>query len=99
MASFNSLSINATGAQVTAGASSAVVAIPNDAQGGRARVVRLQSTGNAYVRPGFSGTTCTVNDALLGPNESLVLNVKGFTHVAYLQETASAKINITPVEF
>lgn len=99
MASFNSFTISATGAQVTAGASSAVVAIPNDAQGSRARVVRLQSTGNVYVRPGFNGTTCTVNDALLGPNEGLVLNVKPFTHIAYLQETASAKINITPVEF
>jgi len=99
MASFDSLTIGATGVQVTAGASSATVAIPNDAQGNRARVVRLQSTGNAYVRPGFSGTTCTVNDALLGANQALVLNVKPFTHIAYLQETAGAKISIVPVEF
>ena len=94
----DAVTVNAGGTQVTSGAASAVAAIPNDAAGIRARVVRLQSTGNAYVRPGFSGTTCTVNDILLSPNESLILNVKPFTHIAYLQETASAKINITPLE-
>ena len=92
------LVVNATGTQVTSGGSSAVVAIPNAADGNRARFVRVQSTGNAYVRPGTSGTTCTVNDILLSPNESLLLNVQGFTHIAYLQETSAAKINVTPLE-
>jgi hypothetical protein len=32
------------------------------------------------------------------PNEQVILNVQGFTHIAYLQDTASAKINITPIE-
>ena len=92
------LAVNATGTQVTSGAASAVVAIPNAADGNRARFLRLQSTGNAYVRPGTSGTTCTVNDILLSPNEALLLNVQGFTHIAHLQETAAAKINLTPLE-
>ena len=48
--------------------------------------------------PGSSGTTCTVNDLLLSPNMSVRLNVQGFTHIAYIQETAAAKINITPLE-
>jgi hypothetical protein len=92
------LSVNATGTQVTSSGSSQVVAIPNAADGNRARFARLQSTGNAYVRPGTSGTTCTVNDILLSPNEALLLNLQGFTHIAYLQETAAAKINISPIE-
>jgi hypothetical protein len=92
------VTINATGVQVTSGAGSAVVAIPNAADGNRARFVHIQATGNAYVRPGTSGTTCTVNDLLLSPNMFVRLNVQGFTHIAYIQETAAAKINITPLE-
>jgi hypothetical protein len=98
MASFDFLSVNATGIQVSSGAASAVVAIPTNAAGKIPKHVRLQSTGNAYVRPGGSGTTCTVNDFLLSPNNDNVLDVANFTHIAYLQETASAKINITPLE-
>lgn len=98
MAPFDFFSINATGVQVTSGASSAVVAIPTNAAGKAPKHVRLQSTGNAYVRPGTSGTTCTVNDFLLSPNNDNVLAVQGFTHIAYLQEGTAAKINITPLE-
>ena len=63
-----------------------------------ARFVHIQATGNAYIRPGGAGTTCTVNDLLLSPNMFVRLNVQGFTHIAYIQETAAAKINITPLE-
>lgn len=98
MRSNQALTVAASGVQVTAGASSAVVAIPNDAQGVRARRVRLLATGTLYVRPGFSGTTCTASDILLGPNEAVVLEVKAFTHIAYLQEAAAPKLNITPIE-
>lgn len=91
-------SVNATGTQVTSSGTSAVVAIPNAADGNKARFVRILTSGLAYVRPGFSGTTCTVNDILCNSNFDLVLNVRGFTHIAYLQESAGAKINITPIE-
>ena len=92
------LTVNASGIQVTSGAASAVVAIPNDASGTRARYVYVASTGTAYIRPGVAGTTCTVNDFMLVAGEPVVLNVQGFTSIAYIQETAAAKINITPVE-
>jgi hypothetical protein len=91
-------SINATGVQVTSSNTSAVVAIPTDASGNTARFVRILTTGLAYVRPGFSGTICTVNDILCNSNFDLVLCVRGFTHMAYLQEGPASKINITPVE-
>lgn len=95
---FSFMTIGATGIQVTAGAASASVAIPNDASGTRARYVRVLSNGNCYIRPGQSGVTATVNDFYLNPNEGVVLNVLGCTHIAYLQDGASRTINITPLE-
>jgi hypothetical protein len=99
MADIDFITVNATGTQVTTSGTSAATAIPNDASGTRAKVVRLQALATCYVRPGFSGTTATVNDILLSPNEALLLYVKQFTHIAAIQETAAAKFNITPVEF
>lgn len=98
MIQFEVFSVNATGVQATTGVTSAVAAIPNNAAGKAPKHVRLQSTGNCYVRPGTSGTTCTVNDILLSPNNHLILTVTGFTHIAHLQETVGAKVNITPLE-
>lgn len=95
---FEFFSVNATGTQATTGGTSAVTAIPNNAAGRAPKHVRLQSTGNCYVRPGTGSTTCTVNDILLSPNNHLVLSVAGFTHIAHLQETPAAKLNITPLE-
>lgn len=95
---FEHFSVNATGAQVTTAAISATVAIPVNAAGRAPKHVRLQSTGNCYVRAGTGATTCTVNDILLSPNNHLILNVMGFTHIAHLQELAGAKLNITPLE-
>jgi hypothetical protein len=99
MASFNAITVAASGTTVTAGASSASVAIPNAADGNRARFVRLQATGFAHVKPGGSGVACTANDLLLSGGEAVILSVKPFTHIAYLEQAAGAKINITPVEF
>lgn len=98
MIQFEIFSVNATGTQVTTAGTSAATAIPNNAAGKVPKHVRLQSTGNCYVRPGTAGTTCTVNDILLSPNNHLVLSVAGFTHIAHLQETVGAKLNITPLE-
>jgi hypothetical protein len=92
------LTVAAPGAAVTTGAASAVTPIPNDASGNRARRVRLQALATCYVRPGFAGTTCTTGDLLLSPNEAVLLDVKPFTHVAHLQQTAAATFVITPVE-
>lgn len=99
---FIALPLATTGVQVTAGPTSATVAIPNAADGNRARYVRLAiaaASGFAYVRPGLSGTSCTVNDAVLAAGDSIVVPVKPFTHIAYLEGTAGVKINVTPVEF
>jgi hypothetical protein len=93
------IAVAATGIQVTTGAASGVAAIPNDASGRRARRVRLQALASCYVRPGFAGTTCTANDILLTPSEAVLLEVRQFTHLAHLQESAAARFTMTPVEF
>lgn len=98
MIQFEAFSVNATGTQVTTGAGSVATAIPVNAAGRVPKHVRLQSTGNCYVRPGTAGTTCTTGDILLSPNNHLILAVQSFTHIAHLQETAAAKLNITPLE-
>ena len=98
MIQFEAFQVNATGAQVTTGAASARVAIPTNAAGKACKHVRLQSTGNCYVRPGDASVTATANDILLSPNNHLILAVAGFSNIAYLQETAAAKLNITPLE-
>ena len=90
--------IGVDGTTVTSGGTTANVAIPNDSAGVRARYVRLQVTGNLYVRPGASGVVATTNSALLSPNFDVILCVKGFTHIAYLQEAVAAKLNIIPLE-
>lgn len=98
MAQFDFVSVNAVGLQVTTGAASAVAAIPVNAAGKAPKHVRVQAIANCYVKPSLSGGTCTVNDILLSPNEALILDVNGFTHIAHLQESVAAKFNITPLE-
>ncbi len=92
------LTVNASGTQVISASASARVAIPNAAAGDPARHVRIQALASAYVRPCNASGTASASDILVTPNEQVILNVQGFTHIAYLQETASAKINITPLE-
>ncbi len=92
------MTVNATGVQVTSGASSARTAIPAAADGNTARHVRVQALASAYVRPCNSTGAASANDILVTANEQVILNVQGFTHIAYIQETAAAKINITPLE-
>ncbi len=92
------LTVNAAGIQVTSAGSSARVAIPNAADGNPARHIRVQALANAYVRPCNSAGTASANDILVTANQQVILNVQGFTHIAYLQETAAAKINFSPLE-
>lgn len=93
------LKVTANGVQVTTGAASATTAIPNDSGGNRARYVRLQVlSGNCYVLPGSSATVATTGSMLLNPNEDIILDVTGCTHIAAIQGAAAEKFNITPLE-
>jgi len=92
------ITVGAAGALVTSGAASAEVAIPDTADGETAKVVRIASTALAHVKPVLTGTAATANDTLVGPGDAVYLHVQGYTHVAYIQQTAAAKIQISPVE-
>ena len=47
---------------------------------------------------GNSSVAATVNDFFLNPNEAVILFTSSNTHIAYLQESPGAKINITALE-
>lgn len=98
MTTFDVYTVNAVGVQVTTGAAAVAQAIPVNAAGRVPKHIRLQALANCYVRPSTSSANCTVNDILLSPNEDVVLNVAGFTHLSHLQEAVGAKFNITPLE-
>ncbi len=99
MATFSAVMVAAPGTTVTTGASSANAAIPNGADGSRARFVMVTAKATAYIKFGLSGVTCTANDILVGPGSPVIFAVKPFTHFAYLQETAATLVNVVPVEF
>ena len=86
------------GTTVTSSGVSQSTSVPNDSSGSRARQVRLMVTGNLYVKFGKGATTATTNSALLSPNFDVVVNCKQFDTIAYIQETAAAKLNIIPLE-
>lgn len=94
-----SAQILGTGATVVSSGTAQTVALPNDNGGvNKARFIRMQATGFVYIRVGNSAVTVTTNDTMISANEAVWLNVSGCTTLAYLQETAGAKLSIAPVE-
>lgn len=88
-----------TGVTVTSGSSSASVAIPNAADGNKPRFIRVASTGECYIKVGVSGVAATTGDIMVQPADAVLLAIpSGITHLAYIQGTNSAKVNITPLE-
>jgi hypothetical protein len=96
---FQAVAVVATGTTVTTGASSASAAIPNAADGSRARFVMVTAKATAYIKFGTSGVTATSNDILVGPGSPVIFAVKSCTHFAHIQETSSTLVNVVPVEF
>lgn len=90
--------ITASGSNITTGAASASVAIPNTAAGDRPQFVRVACTVAAYVKVGASGVTAAAGDILLNPEHQLLLKVRGHTHVAAIQVSAAGVVNVSPVE-
>lgn len=83
----------ATGATVTAGVTSARIALGTMGSS----VLRLVATGACYVKATNAAGTCTTDDMMLLPNMETYLNVSPFTHLAYIGDALLPKINITPV--
>lgn len=94
-----SMSIMATGVNITTGAASASSALPAASGSTVARYVRITATANAHVRLGTVGLTALATDAMVVPGESLVLEVpSGITHVAAIQDAAAGTVNVAPLD-
>ena len=97
------LSIGRNGVQETAGAASAAFAIPNDNSGERAKTVAIRASTAAetlYVLPVMSGSaTVTAETGLPVCKEApVLLNVRGYSHIAAIRQTNNVVFNITPIE-
>lgn len=92
------ISVHAVGATVTTGAASANVAIPNDSAGNLPRYIRIAATVESYVKVGNASVAATTNDIMVQPADAVILAVSGAVKVAYIQGTATGKVNILPLE-
>lgn len=91
--------ITSAGFSAATGAASAATAIPNNSSGNVPNYIRVAARNECYVKLGIAGVAATVNDILVQPADSVVLQVpKGITHIAYIQGTAAGQINVTPLE-
>ena len=99
---FEAITYIGGGAQVVAGAATANVAIPATTSGKTARFVAVQTVGAtyAYIKFGPTNTvTASVSDFPISSNELRIFDVSGQSFMAYIQETAGAKVNLCPIEF
>lgn len=95
----SSVSIYATGVNITTSAASASSALPVASSGEIARYYRITTTANAHVRLGIVGLTALATDAMVVPGESLILErAQGITHIAAIQDTAAGTVNVVPLE-
>lgn len=93
------VTIVATGFSAATGAASASTTIPNDSSGNKPSYIRVAARNECYVKLGVAGVTATVNDVLVQPADSIILQVpKGVTTIAYIQGTAAGQVNVSPLE-
>jgi hypothetical protein len=90
--------LGAEGVTVTSSGTSQSVAIPNARNGLRARVVRLQTTGNLHINVSVGAGTATDQSMMLSPNFDVLVNCMAVTHINYIERQTGAKLNITPLE-
>lgn len=93
------LQVSVTGANITTSASSADVAVPNDAAGTVPKYVRIAATAAAHVRIGSGAQTAVATDLLVQPGDAVVLQCPAATpHVAAIQDAAAGKVTVTPLD-
>lgn len=94
----HAITIAVDGTTVTTGATTARVAIPNMSSGTKPLYIRVAATADSRVQLGGSTINATANSMLVQPADSVILAVGGHTHIAYIQGSAAATLNITPLE-
>lgn len=96
---FPAVNIGATGVTVTTTIStSANGTIPNTSAGTKPRYVRVASNGTVYVRLTAGASTAVTTDAMVTSGSPLILETLGYTHYAVIDDGASVKVNISPLE-
>jgi len=102
MTRITNIALQATvrGVNQATGAASAVVAIPNNSSGQKARLVRVYATQDAYIKQGIAGITAAAGDMIVGAGGAgaVILNCNGASHIACIQVSVAGLINITPLE-
>lgn len=93
------ITVTVSGTTVTTGAASARVAIPVASDGNVPRFIRVAATTESYIRVGNSSVAATTNDTMVQPADCVILQIPaGVTNIAYIQGTATGKVNIMPLE-
>ena len=98
----DAITIIVDGSTVTSGAASARIAIPVNAAGITANVIRVicpVEAAYAYIRVGNSTVVATTNSLCVNAEQELILDVCGCTHIAHIQGSAAAIVNVSPVEW
>jgi len=99
---FEAINYLGGGVQVVSGAVSATVALPQTASGKTARFVGVQTVNQSYAYVKFGPTNAvaaSASDFPVSSNELRIFDVSGQSFMAFIQETAGAKINLCPIEF
>ena len=93
------LSAAGTPVSATTGAASAVLALPDTASGTEARFVWVQTVaGSCYVMPSLSGGSVTAGAGIVITTAPIILNVRGYTHLAHIQITGAQTLVVVPLE-
>lgn len=94
----SALRFTQTGINIATSATSAGAALPANS-GGTIRYVRIAVTQTARIRFGNGSVpTAVATDLMVNPTDSIVVDVKGFTHVAAIQDSAAGTVSVVPVE-
>lgn len=92
------LSVGAVGTTLATSGSSQNAAIPNTANGVRARFVRIEAPAACYIKFTKGAGTATPNDIQVAANYPEIYDVMSFDTINYLQLTATTSLNVTPLE-
>ena len=102
MLKFDALKIVKDGLSITTSGTSVAVALPTNAAGQPAKTIRVScpnSAHYAYVLPGKSGVVATTASVAVGNFSDVILDVSGCTHIAHLQGSTNAIVQISPTEW
>lgn len=93
------LSVLAVGVTATTAGTSASFALPTTSAGTAPRLIYAvcRAGMSAHVKIGTSAVAATAND-LLVTDSPIVLAVGSATHIAHIQSTTAAVLNVTPLE-